>query len=47
MIHTFNRAPIKSIDDLRTDFGKLKPGDPVALQVERGGKLTFVTFEME
>lgn len=47
VIHTFNRAPIKSIDDLRTDFGKLKPGDPVALQVERGGKLTFVTFEME
>jgi serine protease Do len=46
-IHAFNRAPIKSIDDLRTAFGKLKPGDPVALQVERGGKLTFLTFEME
>jgi serine protease Do len=47
IIHTFNRAPIKSMDELRTAFGKLKPGDAVALQVERGGKLTFLTFEME
>ncbi|MGB9471483.1 MAG: trypsin-like peptidase domain-containing protein [Candidatus Acidiferrum sp.] len=47
VIHAFDRAPIKSIDDLRAAFEKLKPGDPVALQVERGGKLTFVTFEME
>jgi serine protease Do len=47
VIHAFNRAPIKSVDELRTAFGKLKPGDPVALQVERGGKLTFVTFDME
>jgi serine protease Do len=47
VIHGFNRAPIKTMDDLRTAFGKLKPGDPAALQVERSGKLTFVTFEME
>lgn len=47
VIHAFNRTPIKSVDELRTAFGKLTPGDPVALQVERGGKLTFVTFEME
>ncbi len=47
IIHAFNRAPIKNMDDLRAAFAKLKPGDPAALQVERGGKLTFVTFEME
>jgi serine protease Do len=47
IIHAFNRAPIKTLDELRTAFGKLKPGDPAALQVERGGKLTFLTFEME
>jgi serine protease Do len=47
IIHAFNRAPIKNMDDLRAAFGKLKPGDPAALQVERNGKLTFVTFEME
>jgi serine protease Do len=47
IIHTLNRAAIKSLDDLRTAFNKLKPGDPAALQVERNGKLTFLTFEME
>ena len=47
VIHSFNRASIKSMDDLRNAFGKLKPGDPAALQVERSGKLTFITFEME
>jgi serine protease Do len=47
VIHTFNRTPIKSLDDLRNAFGQLKPGDPAALQVERSGKLTFLTFEME
>jgi len=47
VIHTLNRTLIKSIEDLRTAFGQLKPGDPVALQVERGGKMTFLTFEME
>jgi serine protease Do len=47
IIHSFNRAPIKNMDELREAFGKLKPGDPTALQVERNGRLTFVTFEME
>ena len=26
---------------------KLKPGDPAAMQVERNGRLTYLTFEME
>jgi serine protease Do len=47
VVHSFNRAPIKNMDDLRAAFAKLKPGDAVALQVERGGKLSFLTFEME
>jgi S1-C subfamily serine protease len=47
IIHAFNRAPINNMDDLRAAFAKLKPGDPAALQVERGGKLTFLTLEME
>lgn len=47
VIHAFNRVPIKTMDELRTEFGKLKPGDPAAMQVERNGKLTFLTFEME
>jgi serine protease Do len=47
VIHGFNRVPIKTMDDLRTEFGKLKPGDSAALQVERNGRLTYLTFEME
>jgi serine protease Do len=47
IIHSFNRAPIKNMNDLRAAFAKLKPGDAVAMQVERGGKLSFLTFEME
>jgi serine protease Do len=47
VIHAFNRTPVKNMDDLRAALGKMKPGDPVALQIERNGKLTFLTFEME
>ena len=47
VIHSLNRAPVKSMDDLRREFERLKPGDPAAMQVERSGKLTFLTFEME
>jgi serine protease Do len=47
IIHALNRTPIRSIDDLRNAFNQLKPGDPAAMLVERNGKLTFVTFEME
>ncbi len=47
VIHSLNRTPIKNMENLRTAFGNLKPGDPVALQVERAGRLTFLTFEME
>ena len=47
IIHSLNRTAIRSVEDLRTSFGQLKPGDPAALLVERNGKLTFLTFEME
>ena len=47
VIHTLNRTPIRTMDDLRTALGRLKSGDPVALQVERSGKLSFLTFEMD
>ena len=47
IIHSLNRSAIKSMDDLRTVFNQLKPGDSVAMQVERNGRFTFLTFEME
>jgi len=47
VVHSFNRIPIKSVDDLRAAFGRLQPGDPAVLQIERNGKLTYISFEME
>lgn len=47
IIHSLNRTHIRTTDDLRVAFSQLKPTDPVALQVERNGKLTYLTFEME
>jgi serine protease Do len=47
VIHTLNRVQITSVDDLRAAFTRLKPGEPAAMLVERGGKLTYLTFEME
>lgn len=45
VIHFLNRTPITSVDGLRAAFSQLKPGEPGALQIEREGKLTFLTFE--
>jgi hypothetical protein len=42
-----NHTQITSVDGLRAEFNKLKPGEPGVMQVERNGKLTYVTFEME
>jgi len=47
IIHTLNHTQIKTVEGLRSAFTALKPGDPAAMQVERNGKLTYVTFEME
>jgi serine protease Do len=47
VIHSLNRASVTSVDNLRAEFNKLQPGDSAAMQVERNGKLTYITFEME
>jgi serine protease Do len=47
VIHTLNRVQITTVDNLRAAFTSLKPGEPAAMLVERGGKLTYLTFEME
>src|SRR5580700_9567036 len=47
IIHSLNRKQVKTVDELRNAFTALKPGEPAAMQIERNGKLTYVTFEME
>ncbi len=47
VIHEMNGTSVLSVDALRSAVAGLKPGDSVALLIERGGKLQYVSFEME
>jgi serine protease Do len=47
VVHSLNRTTIKNVDELRAALDKLQPGDPAAMLIERLGKLTYLTFEME
>ncbi len=47
VIYAVNRHLIGSLDSLHRAVAELKPGDSVALQIEREGKLQWLTFEME
>ena len=47
VIHEINGSVVSSVDELRSTIGKMKPGDPVALFIERDGKLLYLAFEMD
>jgi serine protease Do len=47
IIHTVNRVPIQSTEQLRSVLRQLKPGDPLVLQIERQGQLQYIDSEME
>jgi serine protease Do len=47
IIRAINRTQLQSVSQLRTTVGQLKSGDPVVLQIERGGKLQYLAFEIE
>jgi len=47
VIHSVNQTSIDSLSSLRTALNLIKPHDPVVLQVERGGGLQWLAFEME
>jgi serine protease Do len=46
VIHTTNRTPIGTLDDLRAALRALKSGDAVVLGIEREGGLLFLPFEL-
>jgi len=46
VLYALNRETVKSVAALRLLVKKLKPGDAIAAQVERQGKLRFVSFEL-
>jgi len=47
VIWSVNGTPVSSVAALRTMLNGFKPGDAIALQVERNGKLTYVAFDMD
>jgi len=47
VIHQLNMTSIDTLETLRATVEKLKPGDPVVIQVERSDGLSYVAFEME
>ena len=47
IIHSLNGASIPDLKTLRAGLQKLNPGDPAVLQIERDGRLSFLTFEIE
>jgi len=47
VIRAINGAPLENTQQLQQTLSGLKPGDAVALEVERQGVLQYVAFEME
>ena len=46
LIHEMNGKNVFSADDLKTLAAQLKPGDSVALLVERAGRWSYLSFDM-
>ncbi|HEX9204043.1 MAG TPA: PDZ domain-containing protein, partial [Vicinamibacteria bacterium] len=47
VIYALNKELVGSVEALRSALGKLKPGDPVVLLVERQGELQYLAAELE
>ena len=47
VIYEVNNAPVTNVANLRKQLEQLKDNDSVVLQVERDGRLMYVTLEME
>jgi serine protease Do len=47
VIHALNGKLIETLDDLRSGLRDIPSGAPGVLQIERDGKLMYVSFEME
>jgi len=47
VIRSFNGEPMTTLDRLRAALKALPPNAPIVLQIQREGKLQFVTFSLE
>ncbi len=46
LICALNGQEIRTFENLKAGIAKIKPGDPVVVQVQRQGQLMFISFEM-
>ena len=46
IIYRMNRQPVTSSEQLRELISAMEPGEPVAFQVERDGRLRFVATDI-
>lgn len=47
VIHALNGAPVETLESLRSALDYLSANSPVVLQIEREGKLMFITFRFD
>jgi serine protease Do len=47
VIYSVNKAPVGTVEALRKKVDEFKPGDEVAMQIERSGRLMYVSIEIE
>jgi serine protease Do len=47
VVYAVNGVDIRQVDDLKREIAKVKPYEPVVVQIERDGKLMYLAFEME
>ena len=47
VIYSINNSPVTHVASLRKQLDQLKDADSLVLQVERSGRLIYVTLEME
>lgn len=47
VIYSVNKAPVGTVEALRKKVEQFKPGDEVAMQIERSGRLMYVAVEIE
>lgn len=46
-VHAVNTNLVSSVEALKNTMAAMKPGDPVAVLVERNGQLLYVSFDMQ
>ncbi len=47
LIRSVNGSPVSNVKELRSEIEKYKSGEPVVLQIERKGRLMYLSFDMD